>query len=397
MIDKQLLVDIVENFCYNIIRKTKKEINVVEKIFIYNNQETNYIITSDGRVINRKTNKELKGTLARNEYRSVQLTIEGKPKSFMVHRLVATMFCDNPNNYETVDHIDRNKYNNDYTNLRWVDNSTNALNVDNKNFTKNINNIDLDNLDPSQWIKMKRNPQYMVSKDGQIINTKTKKILKGSIRNGYIRINIQEKWESLHRLIWESFNDTSLEKEQIIDHIDGNRLNNKLSNLRLVTQSENVLNGHINGHNGDVSVKQYDLQGNYITTYFSMKAAAEAVNKTKDAVRSAANRHGTCAGYFWIREDDDILIEELIKTTKANKPKKNYIGVTQYSLDGKKIAYFNSLKAAAREVGCADSTIKRAADNYRPGKGFIWVLDTQKIEDFNINTSPENSLIAGKS
>ena len=368
----------------------------MEKIFIYNNQETNYIITSDGRVINRKTNKELKGTLARNEYRSVQLTIEGKPKSFMVHRLVATMFCDNPNNYEIVDHIDRNKYNNDYTNLRWVDNSTNALNVDNRNFTKNINNIDLDNLDLSQWIKVKRNPQYMVSKDGQIINTKTKRILKGSIRNGYIRINIQEKWESLHRLIWESFNDTLLEKEQIIDHIDGNRLNNKLSNLRLVTQSENVLNGHINGHNGDISVKQYDLQGNYITTYFSMKAAAEAVNKTKDAVRSAANRHGTCAGYFWIREDDDISIKELIKTTKANKPKKNYIGVTQYSLDGKKIAYFSSLKAAAREVGCADSTIKRAADNYRPGKGFIWVLDTQKIEDFNINTSPENSLIAGK-
>ena len=397
MIDKQFLVDIVENFCYNIIRKNKKETNVVEKIFIYNNQETNYIITSDGRVINRKTNKELKGTLARNEYRSVQLTIEGKPKSFMVHRLVATMFCDNPNNYEIVDHIDRNKYNNDYTNLRWVDNSTNALNVDNKNFIKNINNIDLDNLDPSQWIKVKRNPQYMVNKDGQIINTKTKKILKGSIRNGYIRINIQKKWESLHRLIWESFNDTLLEKEQIIDHIDGNRLNNKLSNLRLVTQSENVLNGHINGHNGDISVKQYDLQGNYITTYFSMKAAAEAVNKTKDAVRSAANRHGTCAGYFWIREDDDISIEKLIKTTKANKPKKNYIGVTQYSLDGKKIAYFNSLKAAAKEVGCADSTIKRAADNYRPGKGFIWVLDTQKIEDFNINTSPENSLIAGKS
>lgn len=396
MIDKQFLVDIVENFCYNIIRKNKKETNVVEKIFIYNNQETNYIITSDGRVINRKTNKELKGTLARNEYHSIQLTIEGKPKSFMVHRLVATMFCDNPNSYKIVDHIDRNKYNNDYTNLRWVDDSTNALNVDNRIFTKNINNIDLDNLDSSQWIKVKRNPQYMVSKDGQIINTKTKKILKGSIRNGYIRINIQEKWESLHRLIWESFNDTLLEKEQIIDHIDGNRLNNKLSNLRLVTQSENVLNGHINGHNGDVSVKQYDLQGNYITTYFSMKAAAEAVNKTKDAVRSAANRHGTCAGYFWIREDDDISIKELIKTTKANKPKKNYIGVTQYSLDGKKIAYFNSLKAAAREVGCADSTIKRAADNYRPGKGFIWVLDTQKIEDFNINTSPENSLIAGK-
>lgn len=41
-------------------------------------------------------------------------------------------------------------------------------------------------------------------------------------------------------------------------------------------------------------------------------------------------------------------------------------------------------KAAARSINCADSTIKRAADKHRPGKGFIWVLDTQNIEDFNI-------------
>lgn len=367
----------------------------MEKIFIYNNQETNYIITSDGRVINRKTNKELKGTLARNEYRSVQLTIEGKPKSFMVHRLVATMFCDNPNNYEIVDHIDRNKYNNDYTNLRWVDNSTNMNNrilLTNKN--NNNNNQYLSNLDEN-W-KQYKNTIYYLNKEGKIVNKNTLRFLKGTIRNGYIRISLpNNKKSSLHIMMWETFYG-EIPKGYVIDHIDGNRLNNKLSNLRLVTQSENVLNGHINGHNGDISVKQYDLQGNYITTYFSMKAAAEAVNKTKDAVRSAANRHGTCAGYFWVREDDDISIKELIKTTKANKPKKNYIGVTQYSLDGKKIAYFNSLKAAAKEVGCADSTIKRAADNYRPGKDFIWVLDTQKIEDFNINTSPENSLIAGK-
>ena len=113
-----------------------------------------------------------------------------------------------------------------------------------------------------------------------------------------------------------------------------------------------------------------------------MAAAAKEVNRTKDAVRSAANRHGTCGGYFWIREDDDITIEEVLKTTKANKPKTGSIGVTQYSLEGEKIAYFTSIGEAARENRCASSTIKRAAEKYRPGKGFIWVLDYQKLEDF---------------
>lgn len=110
-----------------------------------------------------------------------------------------------------------------------------------------------------------------------------------------------------------------------------------------------------------------------------MAAAAKSIGKTKDAVRAAANRHGTCGGYFWIRKDDNITIEELLKITTSNKPKKTYIGVTQYSLEGKKIAYYTSIKEAARTVNCADSTIQRAAKAKRIGKGYYWIFDNQNI------------------
>lgn len=42
-----------------------------------------------------------------------------KGKWYYAHRLVALHFCDNPNNYNEVNHIDGIKGNNHFTNLEW--------------------------------------------------------------------------------------------------------------------------------------------------------------------------------------------------------------------------------------------------------------------------------------
>ena len=46
----------------------------------------------------------------------------------------------------------------------------------------------------------------------------------------------------IHRLMWQSFNNCEIPKGYVIDHIDRNKLNNCLSNLRMITHGENGWN-----------------------------------------------------------------------------------------------------------------------------------------------------------
>jgi len=59
------------------------------KTIIIDGKETNYTISDKGEVYNTKTKKYLKGTYKRNEYHTVQLTIDKQTKTVMTHRLVA--------------------------------------------------------------------------------------------------------------------------------------------------------------------------------------------------------------------------------------------------------------------------------------------------------------------
>ena len=285
----------------------------MKKKIIIDNKETRYSVTEDGKIFNDDTGRELKGTTKTNEYHSVILMIDEKPRTFLVHRLVAEAFCENSNPEEKiqVDHINRDKHDNRAKNLRWVTSSENILNTSNKQ-TKKIKEYYEGNFNTDDWKEVYDNSEYMVNKNGMVVRIKTRKILSEQDRNGYKRVKVGQNLKSVHILVWESFNNQKIPEGYNIDHIDGNKGNNNLNNLRLSTHSENMKNAYRNGHAGQVGVKQYDLDGNFIKEFSNMQEAATEVGVTHNAVKSAANRHGTCQKYYWIRNDDDTKIEDII-------------------------------------------------------------------------------------
>ena len=82
---------------------------------------------------------------------------------------------------------------------------------------------------------------YEISSFGRIKSKQYDLILKTSVTRGYERIIIKKKNYLIHVLVAKAFLPNPENKPQI-DHIDRNKLNNSVDNLRWVTISENNIN-----------------------------------------------------------------------------------------------------------------------------------------------------------
>jgi len=92
---------------------------------------SNYVVTSCGRVF-RKDGKEVSQVLTgETQYKYVNLRKDGSRKLIRVHRLVALAFLPTIEGKAFVDHIDRDKMNNNASNLRWATASENSRNMAN--------------------------------------------------------------------------------------------------------------------------------------------------------------------------------------------------------------------------------------------------------------------------
>lgn len=89
-----------------------------------------YIISECGIVLDTKTNRLVSQVITGvPQYMYVNVwNDEGDRKLIRVHRLVALCYVENPSNFNIVDHIDGNRLNNHYLNLRWTTSTGNQKN-----------------------------------------------------------------------------------------------------------------------------------------------------------------------------------------------------------------------------------------------------------------------------
>ena len=114
-----------------------------------------------------------------------------------------------------------------------------------------------------------------------------------------------------HRIVAESFINNPKSKDEV-NHIDGNRQNNKLENLEWVTRSENhnhryqVLKqkGVNFGKTGSKNWRskpclKFDLNGKLLIRYPGVMEAMRKTNINESNIRGAIKRKGTAGGFFW--------------------------------------------------------------------------------------------------
>lgn len=134
---------------------------------------------------------------------------------------------------------------------------------------------------------------YMISNLGRIKSIKTNKILNTHIKCGYLAVYIENnnakirKTPCVHTLVANLFcNKPKSQNKLCINHIDGNKHNNKSSNLEWITLSENTKHAYNIGLK-KISSKPIiimDMNDNFIDEFVSIKEACVKYNLTDSKV-----------------------------------------------------------------------------------------------------------------
>lgn len=98
--------------------------------------------------------------------------------------------------------------------------------------------------------ELKDFPDYGVTEDGRVWSYKSNKFLKAGDSHGYkmvsLRVDRKSKHMLVHRLVALTFLPNPDDKPQV-NHIDGDKTNNRLENLEWNTSSENIRHAFATG------------------------------------------------------------------------------------------------------------------------------------------------------
>lgn len=375
-----------------------------------------YVVYPDGRLYSNRKKDYIIPQKNGKYYRTSIMDKNAKRRFVGIHQLVARAFIPNPDNLPISNHKDGDGYNNNAENLEWMSVKENNIHArDNglvKYYTRPVIQYDLKwnelnrydsakkaadavGCSPSsiynvcnerkktckgfRWkyekeLDVKHNigeelrvipshPKFRATPTGRIYSTKTKRYMKQGTRRGekgdYLRVNINKKMVSVHKLVAETFIGLPPEgmDRPVVNHKDGNKQNNHINNLEWIEHRDNVQHAHDTGLNSTcIPVVQYSLDGKELNRYKSSASAAKIVGCSHTAIADACKKKKhvhSIKGFVWRYEDDPLTQKEIdsLHTAKSR--------VVQYSLTCERIREFDSMNEAEKFTGANHAAISQ--------------------------------------
>lgn len=269
-------------------------------------KDTWYDIYDDGRCFSHKTNKFMTPQMT-VKYPTYNLTFkDGTKRKVKVHRMVAETFIENPENKPFVNHIDGDTHNFHFSNLEWVtasENNYHAAKTNLRTIGDQTPNYEA-KKESTDWMPIIDFPNYVISNIGEIKNITTKRILKAALNpKGYLEVSLWKNGKGttsqVHKLVYMAFTGDKELQGYVINHIDGDKINNNILNLEKVTYQENNLHTEyiIKTHNCAKAVIQLNENFEEVSNFPSISEAKRqtGINNISRAIKSQSK----AGGFYW--------------------------------------------------------------------------------------------------
>lgn len=215
------------------------------------------------------------------------------------------------------------------------------------------------------FIQIEGFPDYKINRNGDVISKRKgviRRLKPSEDKNGYLFVILYDPdgnphTKKIHRLLAETFIDNKFDYP-IVRHLDDNKQNNELSNLKWGTHKHNSEDMIRNNHSTRKRIYCYETD----TIYPSMKIASEQLNVSRSDITECANGHiSHTKGYHFSYEDDIDINKEL--TFKQRPHRHGRIIATNVITYEEHV--FNSQKDAADKLGLHAANVSMCLSGVR--------------------------------
>lgn len=195
--------------------------------------------------------------------------------------------------------------------------------------------------------------------------------------NGYCQYGLshngRQVYRYAHRMVCETFIPNSESESLDVNHKDGNKHNNVLSNLEWCTRKENMKHAMSEGLIELQPCRVYTLKGELVGEY---SCVAEAINSlcphlkyNKLGAQGVINNPQRQKYDYQWRTDFSVPVYDIAKTCHTVNKK-----ICQLSLEDEPIATYNSMSECLESIGKKNgSRIKRCCDGLQDTYlGYKW-------------------------